>query len=120
MRTALGVCDVDVTAEREIDFVARQYLDDDHLVPDVGGALQRALDGIVLVVEIREDEQQSTPFHQIDRPREHRSRTGRAGRRLALQREGSAEDVAAAVSYLVRAPYVTGQVLRVDGGLSAT
>lgn len=37
---------------------------------------------------------------------------------LPLRREGSPEDVAQAVAYLARAAYVTGQVLRVDGGLS--
>jgi pteridine reductase len=38
--------------------------------------------------------------------------------RIPLAREGSPEDVAAAVVYLASAPYVTGQTLRVDGGLS--
>lgn len=37
-----------------------------------------------------------------------------------LKREGSPEDIAAAVHYLLaEAPYVTGQVLNVDGGRSA-
>jgi len=36
--------------------------------------------------------------------------------RLPLQRSGAPEDVAAAVRYLLEAPYVTGQVLAVDGG----
>ncbi|MDY6891741.1 MAG: pteridine reductase [Pseudomonadota bacterium] len=35
-----------------------------------------------------------------------------------LQRTGSAEDIAQAVLYLVRADFVTGQVLTVDGGRS--
>lgn len=39
-------------------------------------------------------------------------------RRVPLRREGSPEDVARAVVFLARAPYVTGQTLRVDGGLS--
>jgi len=39
-------------------------------------------------------------------------------RRVPLRREGSPEDVANAVVSLVSAPYITGQVLRVDGGLS--
>lgn len=40
--------------------------------------------------------------------------------RIPLAREGTAEDVARAVLYLVRdAPYVTGEVLKVDGGRSA-
>lgn len=39
-------------------------------------------------------------------------------RRIPLRREGSPEDVARAVVFLARAPYVTGQTLRVDGGLS--
>ena len=43
-----------------------------------------------------------------------------ARKRLAddtlLQRLGTPEDVAGAVGYLLRAPYVTGQVLVVDGG----
>jgi pteridine reductase len=34
----------------------------------------------------------------------------------ALQRLGTPEDVAAAVRYLLEAPFVTGEVLRVDGG----
>ncbi|DAC09884.1 MAG TPA: SDR family oxidoreductase, partial [Candidatus Poseidoniales archaeon] len=36
--------------------------------------------------------------------------------RLPLQRSGAPEDVASAVRYLLEAPYVTGQVLAVDGG----
>ena len=36
--------------------------------------------------------------------------------RLPLQRSGTPEDVAFAVRYLLEAPYVTGQVLSVDGG----
>lgn len=39
-----------------------------------------------------------------------------AGRRTALGRVGSPEDVAEAVVYLARADYVTGEILRVDGG----
>jgi pteridine reductase len=38
--------------------------------------------------------------------------------RIPLRREGSPEDVARAVVFLATAPYVTGQTLRVDGGLS--
>lgn len=41
-------------------------------------------------------------------------------RRIPLHREGSADDVAAAVLFLVRdAPYVTGQTINVDGGRSS-
>lgn len=40
----------------------------------------------------------------------------RAAARTALGRVGSAEDVARAVVYLASAGYVTGEVLRVDGG----
>ena len=39
-----------------------------------------------------------------------------ASRRTVLGRTGSAEDVAAAVVYLAGARYVTGEILRVDGG----
>ncbi|MCY0991179.1 SDR family oxidoreductase [Nannocystis sp. ILAH1] len=39
-------------------------------------------------------------------------------RRTPLRREGSPEDIARAVVFLATAPYVTGQTLRVDGGLS--
>lgn len=40
-------------------------------------------------------------------------------RQIALKRPGTPEDVAAAVLFLVRdAPYVTGQILAVDGGRS--
>lgn len=39
-----------------------------------------------------------------------------AARRTALGRVGTAEDVAEAVVYLAGAPYVTGEILRVDGG----
>lgn len=39
-----------------------------------------------------------------------------AGRRTALGRVGSPEDVAQAVVYLAGADYVTGEILRVDGG----
>lgn len=38
--------------------------------------------------------------------------------RVPLKREGHPEDVAEAVAFLARAPYITGQILRVDGGLS--
>jgi pteridine reductase len=38
--------------------------------------------------------------------------------RVPLKREGRPEDVAEAVAFLARAPYITGQTLRVDGGLS--
>jgi pteridine reductase len=40
-------------------------------------------------------------------------------RRIPLGREGSAEDIAGAVVYLCSAPFVTGQILAVDGGRSA-
>jgi len=41
--------------------------------------------------------------------------------RTALKRQGSPKDIAAAVLFLVRdAPYVTGQVLSVDGGRTLT
>jgi pteridine reductase len=40
-------------------------------------------------------------------------------RQIALKRPGTPEDIAAAVLFLVRdAPYVTGQVIAVDGGRS--
>jgi pteridine reductase len=40
-------------------------------------------------------------------------------REIALKRPGTPEDIAAAVVFLVRdAPYVTGQILAVDGGRS--
>ena len=39
-----------------------------------------------------------------------------AADRTVLGRVGTAEDVAQAVLYLDRAPYVTGEVLRIDGG----
>jgi pteridine reductase len=38
--------------------------------------------------------------------------------RVPLRREGRPEDVADAVAFLARAPYITGQTIRVDGGLS--
>ena len=38
--------------------------------------------------------------------------------RIPLRREGSPEDVAQAVVFLATAPYITGQTVRVDGGLS--
>ncbi|MDX2012149.1 MAG: SDR family oxidoreductase [Myxococcaceae bacterium] len=38
--------------------------------------------------------------------------------RIPLRREGSPEDIARAVVFLANAPYITGQTLRVDGGLS--
>lgn len=41
---------------------------------------------------------------------------GRLVRQLPLQRRGTPEDVAEAVVYLASAPFVTGQVLFVDGG----
>jgi pteridine reductase len=42
----------------------------------------------------------------------------RFAERTPLRRLGTPEDVASAVAYLVRAPYVTGHVLVVDGGRS--
>ena len=36
---------------------------------------------------------------------------------IPMGRMGSPQDVADAVSYLLNAPYVTGEVLRVDGGI---
>lgn len=41
---------------------------------------------------------------------------GALGRLVPLQRIGQASDVAGAVAYLLDAPFVTGQELRVDGG----
>ncbi|MBO4775793.1 MAG: SDR family oxidoreductase, partial [Lachnospiraceae bacterium] len=38
--------------------------------------------------------------------------------RIPLGRMGSTEDVADAVEYLVSASYVTGEVLKVDGGIA--
>ena len=38
--------------------------------------------------------------------------------RIPLRREGSPEDIAQAVLFLAQSPYITGQTLRVDGGLS--
>jgi pteridine reductase len=38
--------------------------------------------------------------------------------RVPLRREGSPDDVARAVVFLANSPYITGQTLRVDGGLS--
>lgn len=40
-------------------------------------------------------------------------------RQTLLKREGNPEDIAAAVAYLLSAPYVTGQVINVDGGRTA-
>lgn len=42
----------------------------------------------------------------------------RRNRRIPLGREGAAEDVAQAALYLAAAPYVTGQIVAVDGGRS--
>lgn len=38
--------------------------------------------------------------------------------RVPMRREGQPDDVARAVVFLAREPYITGQTLRVDGGLS--
>ena len=38
--------------------------------------------------------------------------------RIPLEKMGKPEDVADAVAYLVTANYVTGEVLRVDGGIA--
>lgn len=40
--------------------------------------------------------------------------------RIPMKREGSPNDVAEAVVFLARAPYITGQTIRVDGGLSVS
>lgn len=39
-------------------------------------------------------------------------------RRIPLRREGHPEDIAQAVVFLAQSPFITGQTLRVDGGLS--
>lgn len=39
-------------------------------------------------------------------------------KRIPLRREGTPEDIAQAVVFLAQAPYITGQTIRVDGGLS--
>lgn len=36
--------------------------------------------------------------------------------RIPLRRQGAAEDIAEAVAFLASAPYITGQILAVDGG----
>ncbi len=41
-------------------------------------------------------------------------------KRVPLRREGAPEDIARAVLFLAREPYITGQTLRVDGGLSVS
>lgn len=41
-------------------------------------------------------------------------------RRIPLQRHGDASDIADAVAFLARAPYITGQILAVDGGRTVT
>lgn len=41
---------------------------------------------------------------------------GRAVRRVPLDRLGSPEDIARAVVYLVESDFITGEVLRIDGG----
>ncbi len=40
--------------------------------------------------------------------------------RIPMKREGKPEDVAQAVVFLAQSPYITGQTLRVDGGLSVS
>lgn len=40
--------------------------------------------------------------------------------RVPLRREGRPDDVAGAVVFLAQSPYITGQTLRVDGGLSVS
>ncbi|HZX95381.1 MAG TPA: SDR family oxidoreductase [Myxococcales bacterium] len=47
-----------------------------------------------------------------------RDQADRLAKRIPLGRIGTPEDVARAVLFLARAPYVTGQVLAVDGGRS--
>jgi NAD(P)-dependent dehydrogenase (short-subunit alcohol dehydrogenase family) len=44
------------------------------------------------------------------------SSIARLTRRIPLRRVGTAEDIAEAVVYLARAPFVTGQEIVVDGG----
>ena len=39
-------------------------------------------------------------------------------RKIPLGRSGSAEDIAQAIQFLLEAPYITGQILNVDGGRS--
>jgi pteridine reductase len=55
-----------------------------------------------------------TPGSDADYPPEERARITQ---QIPLQRTGSAEDIAGAVKFLLLdAPYVTGQILAVDGG----
>lgn len=39
-------------------------------------------------------------------------------RQIPLQQTGSPDDIAQAIDYLINAPYVTGQILAIDGGRS--
>lgn len=52
-----------------------------------------------------------------DQPEEERAAIRRA---IPLGREGAPEDVAAAVRFLIEQDYLTGEVVRVDGGRSVT
>ena len=56
-----------------------------------------------------------TPFHAKFSTEEHRARTVGA---TLLRRAGTAEEMAAWVAFLVEAPYATGQVFHVNGGLA--
>ncbi|MGM0432664.1 MAG: SDR family oxidoreductase [Spirochaetota bacterium] len=56
------------------------------------------------------------PGPVVPRPGVDDAYFAKQARKLPLKRTGEAADVARAVSFLMNAPFVTGEILRVDGG----
>ena len=57
-----------------------------------------------------------TPAYDWMAPEARRGMLEGAAAKLPVQRVGTPEDIAEAVLFLVRSPYVTGTVLDMDGG----
>src|SRR4029079_2489027 len=100
----LGILELHVIAKRQLDFFARQDVKEDDLVADVRGLLQRLIHRFVLVVEVRDEDEQAAPLQQIERPRERRRGIGLAAWLGSLQRQQQRSQVrlAAAAGQVVR------------------
>ena len=89
-----------------------------HYLPYVvsKGALQKLMRVLAIELAPRVRVNAVAPGTVLPPPDMDPAMLGRLAARAPLARIGSAEDVADAVVYLARAPFVTGQELVVDGG----